>query len=263
MQKPKKRKIPQSKKTRLNKLRKIAYGNPMQALYKTHLEQDSATINKLYPLEMTFCEEDARKVMDEFFIEYGFTVGQVGVVVPEFTVLKAYNFDDLIIALKMQQATCEEWDISVETHFYNLETHEQKTIPYFVSLSGVNYTEIYKELKIKVDRGAGVKTRWRGIEKELSKVYEEEGIEGFTQIRTNMHFVGQCKFVHIEAYDEFKYLQQQRDNGTIEGLFKEIYEKAIENGSYDEKLQPIVHTNSGLPINVFKEYYEKNKPVYF
>ena len=69
--------------------------------------------------------------------------------------------------------------------------------------------------------------------------------------------------VDIEAYEELKYLQQQRDNGTIEGLFKEIYEKAIENGSYDEKLQPIVHTNSGLPINVFKEYYEKNKPVYF
>lgn len=263
MQKPKKRKIPQSKKTRLNKLHKIAYGNPMQALYKTHLQQDSATISKIYPLEMAFCEEDARKVMDGFFNDYGFKVGQVGIVVPEITVLKAYNFYDLIIALRMQQATCEDWEISVETHFYNLEANKHKIIPYSVSLSGIGYYEIYQELKIKVDRGAGIKTRWCGLEKELDKVYKEEGIEGFSKIRTEMHIVGQCKFNHIEAYDEFKYLQNLRDNGTIEETFEEIYQKAIENGSYDEKLQPITHTNAGLPINVFKEYYEKNKPVYF
>lgn len=263
MQKPKKRKVPQSKKTRLKKLGNIAYGNPMQALYKTHQQQDLAILNKIYEFEMTYCIEESKKVIDAFFIENGYQINQKSIFVPEKTVLKAYNYSDLMIGLKMQQFDCEDWDLSVETHFYNLETHEQKTVPYFVSLNGIGYFEIYQELKIKVDRGAGIKTRWRGFEKELEKTYAEANVEGFSKVRTEIHLVGKCKFKHIDAYEEFKYLQDLRDNGTIEEMFEKMYQDAVEQGYLDEKLQPLKHENTGLPMSVIRNYREKNKPVYF
>lgn len=263
MQKPKKRKIPQSKKTRLNKLRKIAYGNPMQALLNTHLQQDSAKVNKIYEYEMTYCIEESKKVIDSFFLENGYQINQAGIFVPEKVVLKAYNYSDLIIGLKMQQFECEDWDLSVETHFYNLTTHEYKTVPFFISLSGISYFEIYQELKVKVDRGAGIKTRWQGFEKELDKAYKEENIEGFSKVRTEVHLVGQCNFRHIDAYEEFEYLQNLRENGTIEEMLEKMYEDAIKQGYLDEKLQPLKLENTGLPMNVIRSYREKNKPVYF
>jgi len=263
MQKLKKRKIPQSQKTRLNKLRKVAYSNPMQALHKAHLQQDSTKVNKIYELESTYCIEDSEKIINSFFLENGFQINQKGIFVPEKTILKAHNYSDLIIGLKMQQVECEDWELSVETYFYNLETHEHKAIPFTISLRGIGYFEIYQELKIKVDRGAGIKTRWQGLEKELQKAYKEENLEGFTKARTEVHLVGQCKFRHIDAYEEFKYLQDLRDNGTIEEMLDKMYLDAIEQGHLDEKLQPLKHENTGLPMNVIRNYREKNKPIYF
>lgn len=263
MQKPKKRKIPQSKKTRLNKLQKVMYGNPMQAIYKSHQAQESATLNEVHNFEMAFCMEESKKVINEFFIENGYQINQKGIFVPESIVLKAHNYSDLIIGLKMQQITCEDWDLTIETYFFNLKTHEQITVPYFVSLSGIGYFEIYQELKIKVDRGAGIKTRWCGLEKELNKAYGEYNLEGFDKIRTEIHIAGQCKFLNIELYEEFKYLQDARDKCEIEELFAKMYSDAVEQGLLDKKLQPLNHDVTGLPINIIRDYRKKNKVKYF
>lgn len=257
MLKPKKRKLPQSKKTRLNKLRKVLTHSPLQAIFNVQNEKDSAIINKVYDLEMFFNMDESKKVINQFFIDHGYSINQAGIFVPESTVLKAYSYSDLIIALKMQQVECTDWTLNVDSYFFDPETDGVVIVPYSVNLNGIGYFEIYQELKIKVDRGAGIKTRWRGLEAELKKAHDEYGTDGLMLARTEMHFSGKCKFRNIDAYEEFMYLKGMRESGKIEMLFEAMNKDAVEQGLLDENLQPLKHDLTGLPVNIIKHYRKK------
>lgn len=257
MQKPKKRKLPQSKKTRLNKLRKVINHSPLQAIFNVQHDKDVAILSQVHQLEMVFSMEESKKVVDNFFIDNGYSINQAGIFVPESVVLKAYNYSDLIIALKMQQIECTDWALSIDTHFYNLETDQMTTVPYYVELNGIGYFDIYREMPIKVDRGAGIKTRWRGLEAELERAYKDQVADGFKRIKTDMHIVGSGKFLNIDLYEEFQYLKGIREIGKIEELFESMNADAIKHGLLDSKLQPLQHDSTGLPVNVIRSYRKK------
>lgn len=258
MLKPKKRKLPQAKKTRKNKsAQMVRRSSPLQAIFNFQSNKDAAILDKVHSFEMAFSMEESKKVIDSYFTEHGYSINQQGVFVPESVVLKAYGYSDLIIALKMQQVDCTDWSLSVDTHFYNLDTDEMRTIPFHAELSGLGYFEIYQEMPIQVSRGAGVKTRWRGLEAELNRAYKDHGVDGFSKVRTDVHIVGSGKFLNIDLYEEFMYLKGVRDLGKIEELFLSMNRDAVEHDILDHNLQPIKHDVTGLPVNVIRNYRKK------
>lgn len=77
---------------------------------------------------------------------------------------------DLLIALsKHLISPKQKFEISINTDVRNLKTGEIFTVPYhYVFKEPINYAEFMDGGKHKVDRGQGIKTRWRGLSDEWS-----------------------------------------------------------------------------------------------
>ena len=93
--------------------------NEQQKLLNDWKEKDV-----LYEFDMSFVIEQTNKEIGDYAELNGIDLEKGGFV-PEFVVIKAYQEQDLIIALKMQNlATPKYWEVGIDSHFYKKSTDD-------------------------------------------------------------------------------------------------------------------------------------------
>lgn len=254
--KPKARKLtkaqcsrkPMSQAQQLN-----SYLKAQEELEKKRIQE---ILNKPYTFSMDFILERVKEKLQAFHDQHSLILDTQdrGIFIPESVVIDAYNQGDLIIALKLQQVTCMDWLVGVDTHLYNRETDKVLTIPLQVRLEGLTYTELNQGAKVSVKRESGFKTRWRGLEKELNdhyKNYDEHDLTGFEIVQTQIKIVGDCYFVNYSMYKENLFLRGLRDHDTLISFMEDLTKTQVENGELDCQLQPIDKEKTAIPVNAF------------
>lgn len=259
----KKRKIPKAQRSRTPetaKKRAQEYINKQRALEQQRIQN---VLAKPHKLSMSFNLQEVQKRLKDFHEAHGITPGQHDrqIFTPEYVVIDAYDQQDLIIALKMQQVNCENWLVGVDSHFYNYETEEVLTVPFQAKLEGLTYAEIMEEAKVHVEREGGFKTRWRGIEDELNshyKTYKERDLKSFTLIRSQMKIIGECYFATYKLYQEYLVMIGLRKQGLLMDVLMEQTQTLIDNGDLDHQFQPVKEGTTALPVDAF-EYLVKDQ----
>lgn len=260
MKSPKKRKIPKAKRSQhLNRSHSAIQDLHSLPIMRVAKQTELDVLSKSLDLEMEFSIEESHKKMDEFLNKHGFGPHD-SAFMPESVMCKAHNYGELMIALKMQQIECEDWKVEVTGNFFNVETNQFEDVPYSIDLNRVSYIEIYKGMPIPIDRGHGVKTRWRGLETEIQKHFDEKGFtteKGWYRGNTNAKFTGKCRFINIELYEEFMFIRKVIDKGNIEKFFEALDQDSLETGRVDDRMQPTSAAVLSIPYKV-KDYFLKN-----
>lgn len=259
MKSPKKRKIPKAKRSQhLKRLPSQAHDLHALPIMRIAKQTELDVLSKSLDLEMEYSIEESHKQIDQFFHTHGFTPKD-SVFLPESVICKAHNYGELIIALKMQQVECEDWKVEATGSFFNVETNQFEDVEYSIDLNGVSYIEIYKGMPISIDRGHGIKTRWRGLETEIKKHFDEKGYttdKGWYRGNTTAKFVGKCRFKNIELYEEFMFIREVLAKGNIDKFFEALDQDSIETGRVNEKMQPLNTHEVSIPYKV-KDYFMK------
>ena len=179
-------------------------------------------INVLYQFEMEFVVEHVNNKLDDFAKANGLGPNDY---LPSHAVIEVYEEQDMIIALKQQLIKePESWEIGIDSHFYNAETDEIKTIPFFLNLPSMSHEELMAGCDKKVHFIDGIKTvkdKWEGLQNEMIKNWEKEGVpEGFELTMSQVKMIAQAKFRDIEKYDRFCSYLNFRDDGKLIDVLK-------------------------------------------
>lgn len=174
----------------------------------------ASQIGKLYEFEMQFVIEDVNQEIEAFR-----TLNSLDedAYCPEWVTVQAYKEQDLIIALKMSQLkTPEYWECAIASHFLNHETNDVHTIHFYVELTEMPHIELMNGSKVTLNRGSGIKTRWKGLQTELMDFWKQEGVpEGYELMRSDVYLRAQAKFLNYEKYKEHHTLLRYRSQGNL------------------------------------------------
>lgn len=162
-------------------------------------------------LEMTFNIDEVNEHIDEWRAENDLADKEL---TPKHVVYDVYH-GDLIIALKNLLIPLEqEWFLGVDTHYYNKDTDEVLTVPTQFQMPLMSFEQFRFGCDLKVDRGAGIKTRWKGINPELNEILEQEVPEGFDRVRSDALFRVETAFNNVADYLYFKQAKMLRAQGV-------------------------------------------------
>lgn len=267
--KSKVRKIPKAQRSR-----KPVHKNQQFATYVAKQEaaeqkRTEALLAKPVTLSMVFVAEHVQKQLKQFCEKQNLDAAsqEKGVFFPESVVIDAYGQNDMIIALKMQQVTCTEWQVEAETHLYNDDTEEFVTVPYAIGLSGITYGELTSGSKVTVPRKGGFKTRWQGLKKELDDGYDEykeRDLTNFRVIQTHVCFIGECYFVNYKMYQEFLFMRGLRDQGVLIESLESLTKIEVEKGKLDYQLQPVKGAmTTAIPVKAFEGVIKESRSQAF
>lgn len=178
--------------------------NKMANLYKSNASQ-------LHTLEMTFNIDEVNESIDAWRAENDLADKEL---TPKHVVYDVYH-GDLIICLKNLLIPLEqEWFLGVDSHYYNAETDEVITVPTQFSMPKMSFEDFRFGSELSVDRGYGLKTRWKGINKELSDILEREVPVGFERVRSDALLRVRTAFNNVEDYLYFKQAKMLREQGV-------------------------------------------------
>ena len=168
----------------------------------------------LYEFDMTFCIEDVNRKIDAYREA---NVLADDVYCPEWLVIETYEQQDLIIALKMSHVKNPEyWEIAIASHFINEAATDVKTIDFYVELPEMSHAELMNGCEVKVNRGAGIKTRWKGLQDEMIKNWETETMpDNYSLVESQVFIKAQARFHDIKMYNEHNLLLKLRDHGNL------------------------------------------------
>ena len=168
----------------------------------------------LYEFDMTFCIEDVNRKIDAYREA---NVLADDVYCPEWLVIETYEQQDLIIALKMSHVKNPEyWEIAIASHFINEAATDVKTIDFYVELPEMSHAELMNGCEVKVNRGAGIKTRWKGLQDEMIKNWETETMpDDYSLVESQVFIKAQARFHDIKMYNEHNLLLKLRDHGNL------------------------------------------------
>ena len=168
----------------------------------------------LYEFDMTFCIEDVNRKIDAYREA---NVLADDVYCPEWLVIETYEQQDLIIALKMSHVKNPEyWEIAIASHFINEDATDVKTIDFYVELPEMSHAELMNGCEVKVNRGAGIKTRWKGLQDEMIKNWETETMpDNYSLVESQVLIKAQARFHDIKMYNEHNLLLKLRDHGNL------------------------------------------------
>lgn len=162
-------------------------------------------------LEMTFNIDEVNDSIDEWRAENGLADKEL---TPKHVVYDVYH-GDLIICLKNLLIPLEqEWFLGVDTHYYNAETDDVMTVPTQFQMPKMSFHDFRFGSDLKVDRGAGIKTRWKGINDELNQILLAEVPEGYERVRSDALFRVETAFNSVADYMYFKQAKQLREQGV-------------------------------------------------
>lgn len=155
-------------------------------------------------LEMTFCVDEVNDHVDQYVKENNLGEKEM---TPKHVVYDVYH-GDLIICLKNLLIPLEqEWFFGVDSHFYNAKTEEVLTVPVQFSMPKMSFEEFRFGSELKVDRGNGLKTRWKGIGPELDSILKEAPA-GFERVRSDALMRVETGF---NSYEDYRYFKQAKD----------------------------------------------------
>ena len=165
--------------------------------------------HKMHTLEMTFNIDEVNDSIDNWRASNGLVEKEL---TPKHVVYEVYH-GDLIICLKNLLIPLEqEWFLGVDSHYFNHETEDVLTVPFQFQMPLMSFEEFrFGSELIKVDRGHGMKTRWKGINEELNKLLEEEVPQGFERIRSDALLRVTTKFNNVTDYLYFKEAKMARE----------------------------------------------------
>lgn len=168
----------------------------------------------LYEFDMTFCIEDVNRKIDAYREA---NVLADDAYCPEWLVIETYEQQDLIIALKMSHVKNPEyWEIAIASHFINEAATDVKTIDFYVELPEMSHAELMNGCEVKVNRGAGIKTRWKGLQDEMIKNWETETMpDNYSLVESQVLIKAQARFHDIKMYNEHNLLLKLRDHGNL------------------------------------------------
>ena len=168
-----------------------------------------ADAHKMHTLEMTFNIDEVNDSIDNWRASNGLVEKEH---TPKHVVYEVYH-GDLIICLKNLLIPLEqEWFLGVDSHYFNHETEDVLTVPFQFQMPLMSFEEFrFGSELIKVDRGHGMKTRWKGINEELNKLLEEEVPQGFERIRSDALLKVTTKFNNVTDYLYFKEAKMARE----------------------------------------------------
>jgi hypothetical protein len=175
----------------------------------------------LYEFDMTFCIEDVNRKIDAYREA---NVLADDAYCPEWLVIETYEQQDLIIALKMSQVKNPEyWEIAIASHFINEDATDVKTIDFYVELPEMSHAELMNGCEVKVNRGAGIKTRWKGLQDEMIKNWETETMpDDYSLVESQVLIKAQARFHDIKMYNEHNLLLKLRDHGNLIDTLKRL-----------------------------------------
>ncbi len=168
-----------------------------------------ADAHKMHMLEMSFNIDEVNDSIDNWRASNGLVEKEH---TPKHVVYEVYH-GDLIICLKNLLIPLEqEWFLGVDSHYFNHETEDVLTVPFQFQMPLMSFEEFrFGSELIKVDRGHGMKTRWKGINEELNKLLEEEVPQGFERIRSDALLRVTTKFNNVTDYLYFKEAKMARE----------------------------------------------------
>lgn len=189
------------------------------------LNMQRAKAGLLYEFDMTFCIEEVNQKIDAYREANGLDGDAY---CPEWLVIETYEQQDLIIALKMSQVKSPEyWEIAIASHFLNEELNDVKTINFYVELPEMSHADLMNGCEVKVNRGAGIKTRWKGLQDEMIKNWETETMpDGYELVKSQVFLKAQARFHDVKMYNEHNFLLRLRDHGNLINTLKMLRDVA-------------------------------------
>lgn len=157
---------------------------------------------QLHTLEMTFTIDEVNRSVDKWLAENNMVDRKA---TPKHVVYDVYH-GDLIIALNNRLIPLEqEWFLGVDSHYFNYETEEVLTVPFQFDMPLMSFDEFrFGSTTVKMPRGSGIYTRWKGINDELNELLLSEVPVGFERIRSDALMRVTTKFNNVADYIYFK-----------------------------------------------------------
>lgn len=181
---------------------------------ETHRQQLLAAFGP-YELSMTFCVDEVNTVVEEYREEQNLADTEM---TPEHVAYSVYH-GDLIICLKnLLIPLDQEWHLGIDSHYYNPETDEVMTVPVQFQMPKMNFNEFKFGSKLAVDRGHGLKTRWRGINDELNEIILAEVPIGFDRVRSDAKLTCWTGFTNYSCLKEFNFVKKVMCRSGLEGI---------------------------------------------
>ena len=170
-----------------------------------------------YELSMSFCIDEVNTVVDQYREEQQLEDAEM---TPEHVAYSVYH-GDLIICLKnLLIPLDQEWHLGVDSHYYNPETDEVMTVPVQFQMPKMNFNEFKFGSKLAVDRGHGLKTRWRGINEELNEILLADVPVGYNRVRSDAKLTCWTGFTDYNCLKEFNFVKKVMRKGGLEGIKK-------------------------------------------
>lgn len=192
----------------------VPYLKRLEQSRQSKILQDWKNKDVLYEFEMSFVMEEVNKQLEAYAEEHNLSEDQF---VPEYVVIRVYGQQDLIVALKMSNlATPEYWEIGIDSHFYNKDLDDVITIPFGIELPEMSHADLMLGCKLSIKRKGGLKTRWKGLQKEMVDNWKEQGIpENYDLIQSQVYIKAQAHFNSMKSYEEHHQLLARRDQGKL------------------------------------------------
>lgn len=170
-----------------------------------------------YEFSMIFNIDEVNTVVDQYREEAGLEDAEM---TPEHVAYSVYH-GDLIICLKNLLIPLEqEWFLGVDNHFYNLETDELMTVPVQFQMPKMSFNEFKFGSTLAVDRGHGLKTRWKGINEELNGILLADVPVGFIRASSEAKLSCITGFTDYECLKEFNFVKRVIRAQGLSGIKK-------------------------------------------
>lgn len=180
------------------------------------LKQNAAAVGP-YTLSMEFCVDEVNTVIDKYRAETGLQDAEQ---TPEHVAYSVYH-GDLIICLKnILIPLDQEWHLGVDSHYYNAETDDVMTVPVQFQMPKMSFNEFKFGSTLAVDRGHGLKTRWKGINDELNAILLADVPLGYDRVRSDAKLTCVTGFTNYECLKEFNFVKKVIRNSGLEGIKK-------------------------------------------
>lgn len=170
-----------------------------------------------YTLSMSFCVDEVNQVVEEYRVEAGLKDAEM---TPEHIAYSVYH-GDLIICLKnILIPLDQEWHLGVDSHYYNVETDQVMSVPVQFQMPKMSFNEFKFGSTLAVDRGYGLKTRWKGINIELNEILLADVPIGFDRVRSEAKLTCITGFTDYNCLKEFNFVKKIIRKDGLEGIKK-------------------------------------------
>ncbi len=188
----------------------------LKAKHQAEIEHQRAQVAQgPYELSMTFCVDEVNTVIDEYREKSGLKDAEL---TPEHIAYSVYQ-GDLIICLKNILIPLEqEWMLGVDSHYYNAQTDEVMTVPVQFQMPKMNFNDFKFGSSLAVDRGHGLKTRWKGINEELNAILLADVPLGFERVRSDAKLTCITGFSDYKCLQEFNFVKKVMREKGLDGI---------------------------------------------